>query len=179
MIEHFRNDTGIFLARLHGLRKRREQHNFKGMFSNARSALFILPKEDGQSTVVLEVLRKVQQQFQGNALTIVTHGPSGTLSGKLNQCTIIPVRDEEINIFFLPKKNIIKRLRERQYDVIVDLNLNVTPLAAFICAAIDAPLKAGFVSLRSDAVYNFQLQAVAEREPALRFEGLLNTLSMF
>jgi ADP-heptose:LPS heptosyltransferase len=179
MIEDIRKNIGIFLARLQGLRRRHEQMNFTGVYSHARSALFIAPNEEGHRSLVLDVLRKAQQQFQGNALTIVTTGSSGKLSGRLKQCTMVPVGDEQVNFFFLPNKNLLRQLRERRYDVIVDLNLSVTPLAASICAAIESPLKAGFSSPRSDALYNLQLQSALERDPKARYEQLLRTLAMF
>lgn len=179
MIDEVRKNTGIFLARLQGLRKRAKPMNFGGVYSNARTALFIIPNEEAVRPFVLEILQKAQEQFIGNALTIVTSGSSGTLSGKLKQCMIVPVHVEQINFFFLPKQSLILRLQEQQYDVIVDLNLTVTPLAAAICAVIDAPLKAGFSSSQSDALYNFQLHSAAAREPKLRYEQLQHTLAMF
>ena len=179
MITEIRKNTGIFLARLQGFRRRRKQMDFAGVYSHARSALFIIPDDDGHQSQVIDVLRKAQLQFQGNALTIVMTGSSGKLSGKLKQCLMVPVRDDQLNFFFLPKRNLITRLQEQRFDVIVDLNFSVTPLAASICAVLDAPLKAGFTSPRSDVLYNFQLHSAVEREPKARYEQLLRTLAMF
>jgi ADP-heptose:LPS heptosyltransferase len=179
MIEDVRKNIGIMIARMHGFRKRAQQMNFSGVYSNARSALFILPAEEENRRLVLGLLQAAQQQFQGNALTIVATGSTGTLSSKLKQCMMVPVHDEQINFFFLPKQSLILRLQEQQYDVIVDLNLTVTPLAASICAVIDAPLKAGFASPQSGTLYNLELQSAAPREPKVRYEQLLHTLAMF
>jgi hypothetical protein len=179
MIEEVRKNTGILIARLQGMRRRAQPMNFGGVYSNARSALFIVPSIEEHKQFVVGILQKAQEQFVGNALTVVVSGSSGALSGKLKQCMIVPVHGEEINFFFLPRHTLILRLQEQQYDVIVDLNLSVTPLAASICARIDAPLKAGFSSSRSDALYNFQLQTSAAREPKLRYEQLVHTLAMF
>jgi len=179
MFEDIRKNIGIGLARILGHRRRTQPMNFAGSYSHARTALFILPFEEGHRPYVLDLLRRAQLQFQGNALTIVTTGPSGALSQKLKQCMMVPVHTEQINFFFLPKKSLLLRLREQTYDVIVDLNLTVTPLAASICASIDAPLKAGFSSPRSDALYNFQLHTAAAKDPKIRYERLLQTLAMF
>ncbi len=179
MMDEVRKNIGIFLARLQGIRRRATPMKFTGVYSGARSALFIVPNIEEHKPFVIGLLQKAQEQFAGNNLTVVISGASGTLSGKLKQCMIVPVHGEEINFFFLPKHTLILRLQEQQYDVIVDLNLTVTPLAASICARIDAPLKAGFSSPRSDALYNFQLQTAAARDPKLRYEQLLHTLAMF
>ena len=179
MIEDVRKNIGISIARMQRHRKRAQQINFGGVYSKARSALFIVPNTDANRSSVLGILQKAQVQFQGNALTIVAPGSTNALAGKLKQCMLVPVHDEQINFFFLPRKSLILRLQEQKYDVIVDLNLDVTPLAASICASIDAPLKAGFTSERSDALYNFQLQSSPARDPKLRYEQLLQKLAMF
>jgi len=178
-MDEVRKNTGIFLARLQGMRKRAKPMRFTGVYSAARSALFIVPNIEEHKAYVAGILQRAQEQFVGNNLTVVIAGQSGTLSAKLKQCMIVPVHSEEINFFFLPKHTLILRLQEQQYDVIVDLNLRVTPLAASICARIDAPLKAGFSSSRSDALYNFQLQTTPARDPKLQYEQLLHTLAMF
>jgi hypothetical protein len=179
MLDEVRKNIGIFFARLRAHRRRTTQINFAGAYSKARSALFIIPNNDELRPSVLFMLHSAQQQFQGNSLTIVTTGSSGSLSQKLKQCMMVPVHPEQINYFFLPKKSLIVRLQEQTYDVIIDLNLTVTPLAAYICAVIDAPLKAGFSSPQGEALYNFQLQTAAAQDPKVRYERLLHTLAMF
>lgn len=180
MLDDVRKNIGILIAGLQGRRLRAKQMNFRGAYTKARTALFIMPPEEEHRTLALLVLQKAQHQFKGNALTVLTSGEvSRTISGKLQQCMMVPVHEEQINYFFLPKKSLLMRLQEKKYDVIVDLHFSVTPLAASVCAHLDAPLKAGFCSPQSDALYNFQLQTPAVRHPKLRYEQLLTTLAMF
>jgi hypothetical protein len=180
MLEQLRKNIGISFAGLQGRRRRGKQVNFRGAYTKARSALFILPPEEEHRGMVLSVLQKAQNQFKGNAMTVLSSSSaSRAISGKLHQCMMVPVHDEQVNFFFLPKKDLLLRLQEKQYDVIVDLNLNVTPLAASVCAHLDAPLKAGFSSPLSARVYNFEVKSAESRHPKHLYERLVQTLAMF
>lgn len=180
MLDETRKSIGILIARVLGSRRHAAQMSFRGVYTKARTALFIMPPEEEHRTLALSVIQKAQHQFRGNAMTILTPDTvSRAIAGKLQQCMVVPIHQEQINFFYLPKKNLITRLKEKRYDVIVDLNLNVTPLAASVCAHVDAPLKAGFSSPQGEALYNLQLQTPPTRHPKLRYEQLMTTLAMF
>lgn len=168
------------IARLQGRNANGKQTNFRGVYTKARSALFIMPPEEEHRTLALSVIQKAQHQFKGNSLTVLaSNTASRAVAGKLSQCVMVPVHEEQVNFFFLPKKSLITRLKEKKYDVIVDLNLDATPLAASVCAHVEAPLKAGFRSPQSETLYNLQLQSAPARPPKLRYEQLVQTLAMF
>ncbi|HLP16118.1 MAG TPA: hypothetical protein VK470_07670 [Bacteroidota bacterium] len=180
MFEDLRKNIGMMIARVQGRRLRAKQINFRGIYTKARSALFIMPFDEAHRSIALSVVQHAQMQFKGNSMTILSSTEtSHSIAGKLHQCMMVPVHEDQIGYFFLPKASLITRLRERTYDVIVDLNLGITPLAASVCAQLDVPLKAGFGSPQSETVYNLQLQTASARMPKLQYEQLVNTLAMF
>lgn len=179
MLEETRRNIGISLTRIFSRAIKEKPVQFSNAFSSARTALVIVPENQHHRAIALSTLTLLQNKFQGNRMTIVTNESFRDLSTTFTRSTIVPVKKEQLNFFFLPKRSIFERILTQKFDVLVDLNFSLVPTAAYFCRNVNANLKVGFAQEHADAYYNFQFNSSPNRNPKSRYEQLFRTLSMF
>jgi hypothetical protein len=178
MFEAKRRKLGIIFTRMIS-RTKESPMSFSNSFSNAKTALVIIPENSEQRSVVAQMLILLQNKFQGNKLTFVVNEGSRNFSNTLNRSNVTTIKNEHLNFFFLPKKNEVANLLNQKFDIVVDLNLSLVPSAAYLCRHINSPLKVGFSQDHADEYYNFQFKAAPNRNTKTKYEQLFKTLSMF
>jgi len=179
MFEKQRRNLGIALTRSLFRKKTSKPISFSKSFSNAKTALVIIPENAEQRSVVAQTIILLQNKFQGNKLTLVVNEGHRSFSNTINRSNVTTIKSEHLNYFFLPKKNEINGLLNQRFDLLLDLNFSLVPSAAYLCRHINAPLKVGFSQEHADAYYNFQFNAAPNRNAKWRYEQLFRTLSMF
>jgi hypothetical protein len=179
MFEEKRRKFGIILTRLKSRTKEPKTMSFSNSFTNAKTALVIIPENSEQRSVVAQMLILLQNKFQGNNLTFVVNEGHRNFSNTLNRSNVTTIRNKHLNFFYLPKKNEITSLLHQKFDLVLDLNFSLVPSAAYLCRNINAPLKIGFSQNHADAYYNFQFNAAPNRNAKTKYEQLFRTLSMF
>jgi len=179
MLETLRRNIGVTTVRFFVRMKAAKSVHFSNAFTNARTALVILPEHQNYYPIALPFVRLLREKFYGNRMTLVVPDANEELAQTFAQTTIVPAGKEQTNMFFLPKQTVLQRLLSQRFDLLVDLNFTVVPIAAYLCRAVDAYIKVGFVKQHADAFYNFQIQSPPNRNPKSRYEQLFRTLSMF
>jgi ADP-heptose:LPS heptosyltransferase len=179
MLDQTRQNIGIRLAKFHFRKQTYRQTEFTRLFSDARSALVIVPQNNEHCSMAVPILVSLQNKFRGNKLTVVIHDSFKDLSSSLAHCNVIPVRKEHINFFLMPKRSTVQTLFREKFDIVVDLNIPLVLSAAYICKGAQAGLKIGFAKQHGDEFYNFQFNASPQRSPQVRYAQLLRTLAMF
>jgi len=99
------------------------------------------------------------------------------INPKLRQ-NLIEYEIRDISKIKLPKKKLISKLSERNFDVVIDLNRNENLFYSFAVSQIKTKLKIGFEKKGSDKFYNFQI-ACNKKEPEEAYKYLVNCLQMF
>lgn len=179
MFERQRRNFGLALTRLFFRRKKAGPMSFSLSFTNAKTALVIIPESAEQRSMVAQLIILLQNKFQGNKMTLVVNEKHRNFSNTMNRSNVATIKDEHLNFFYLPKKQEIKNLLNQKYDVVLDLNFSIVPSSAYLCRIINAPIKVGFVQEHADAYYNFQFNAAPNRNSKMKYEQLFRTLSMF
>lgn len=179
MFENVRQSIGIKVARMRFRKNVPPQTDFTHSFSNARSALVIVPENSEHRAMAIPLLTSLQNKFRGNRLTIVIHDSFRDLAGSLAHCNVIALRKEHRGFFFLPKRSVVKDIARQEYDLALDLNIPMVLTAAYLCRITKAVLKVGFVKEKSDLFYNFQMNVSPQANPRAQYERLLQTMTMF
>lgn len=179
MLDETRKNIGISLTRMLFRRKGNITTSFSNIFSRAQTALVILPDNPEYRNFVMPVLTMLQTKFPGTKLTLVVNENFRNLATTFIRSTVVTIRNDQLNFFFLPKKSEIDRLLNQKFDVLLDLNLSLYPMAAYLCRGVNAPLKVGFMKEHADSYYNFQYNSGANKNIRSRYEQLFRTLSMF
>jgi len=179
MLENLRSAIGITIARLRLREAPESVISFTSSFSSARSALIIMPLREQvlvHTTAIIELMRR---KFPEENLTLVTHEHDLSLPPLLPRSTVIRLVQDDIGFFFLPRRSILDQLTKRDFDLAIDLNLDLVLPSGYICRESKARVRVGFIRHRSDAFYNFaiQLNPVLDRQEI--YERLANCLEMF
>lgn len=179
MFEQQRRKFGITLTRFFSRQRDAKPMSFSNSFSNAKTAVVIIPENPEQRSVVAQTIILLQNKFQGNKLTLVVSEGNRSFANTINRSNVTTIKNDHLNYFFLPRKNDISPLLNQRFDLLVDLNLSLVPFSAYLCRHINAPLKVGFAQDHADVYYNFQFNAAPNRNLKMRYEQLFRTLSMF
>ncbi len=179
MMESSRLRIGLALAAFHFRKHVYPQTEFTKLYSNARTALVIVPENGEHRALAIPLLTSLQNKFRGNKMTIVIYDSFRDLSSSLAQCDVFPMTKENISFFYLPKKRAVQKLSRQKFDVVFDLNIPMVLPAAYLCRSVNATLKVGFAKENGDKYYNFQLKTSHQLSPQRSFEQLLRTMAMF
>lgn len=179
MFEEQRRNLGLALTRILSRGNTGKPVSFSNSFTNAKTAVVIIPESAELRTVVAQMIILLQNKFQGNKLTLVVNEGHRNFSNTINRSNVTTIKNDQLNFFFLPKKSEFTLLLNQKFDLLLDLNFSLVPSAAFLCRNINAPIKVGFTQEHADAYYNFQFNAAPNRNAKMRYEQLFRTLSMF
>jgi ADP-heptose:LPS heptosyltransferase len=78
----------------------------------------------------------------------------------------------------LPTKKFLNRLRNIQFDVVIDANRQPVLYYNFIANFVNAPVRIGFSGKNADKYFNLQI-VNSKDEPEISYKNLLNCLKMF
>jgi ADP-heptose:LPS heptosyltransferase len=128
------------------------------------------------TTAIIELLRR---KFPEENLTLITREHDLSLPPLLPRSTVIRLVKEDVSFFYLPRTPFLEGLAKREFDLAIDLNLDLVLPSAYICRESKARVRVGFIRHRSDTFYNLaiQLNPVLNREEI--YERLANCLQMF
>jgi ADP-heptose:LPS heptosyltransferase len=178
MLERLRKRIGLFYARVH-FREPDKVLTFTDAVKRARSVMVILPSERTHSELLRPLMQFIQSRFWGGNLTIIVPEEARPVERQLPRCDVIHLRQDDIGSFALPKKSIIHRIQQNEYDLVLDLNLEFFLPAAYLCKASRSRLRVGFATEYADTFFNFQIKTDATRNVKKVYERFAACLRMF
>jgi ADP-heptose:LPS heptosyltransferase len=166
-------------ARFHFRRSREESLSFVDALSSASQILLVMPLDGSPLYPVAPVITMLRTHKREDQITVVIGAHSTDAFAALEQSPIIRILPEEIGFFFLPRKNVLSRIRQKQYDLVIDLNLDFLLPSGYICRESNARIRAGFAHAHADLFYNFQIQTSRGESRSQRYEQFAHCLEMF
>lgn len=128
-------------------------------FENSLSFLNYLIENDKNITIFCTTLQKESILVKSN-------------------CNFIFYTSEQITKFYLPDKKLVKELRDKEYDLVVDLSFTENTFLSAVSNIINAKIRMGFERGKSDLYYNFLINS-KNNENVPDFEHFLSTIKMF
>jgi ADP-heptose:LPS heptosyltransferase len=178
MLEATRQSIGGLLARIRLRSARDKVISFTRSLTDAQTALVILPRDHGNDAALLTFVSAIRDRFRKENLTfVVAHGqslPTSVTSG----AHVIHLADRDVSYFCLPKAELLRRLKRREYDVAIDLNLDFELPSGYICRESNARVRLGFAHRHADIFYNLQIQADRERTMPKVYDRMAKCLQM-
>jgi ADP-heptose:LPS heptosyltransferase len=178
MLDRLRKRIGLFYAKVH-FREPDKVLTFTDAVKRARSAMVILPSERTHTEMSRPLIQFIQRRFLGGNLTVIVPDEARSFERQLPRCDVIHLRQIDIGSFALPKKSIIHRIQRNEYDLVLDLNLEFSLPAAYLCKASRSRLRVGFATEYADTFYNFQIKRDAARNVKTVYERFAACLGMF
>jgi ADP-heptose:LPS heptosyltransferase len=179
MFNPTRKKLGTLYARIHYRHERDAITDFTRAISNATTALVLLPDDHREFQFARSIVPSLQKKFTGNHLTVFVPEHLKDPLRDVYLCEIVRIREEDINLFFLPKHRLRRRVQEKRFDVSVDLNIQLHLPSAFLCRESRSKVRIGITKELADIFYNFQLRADTTGSAKAVYDHLLNCLAMF
>ncbi|MFQ5797229.1 MAG: glycosyltransferase family 9 protein [Bacteroidota bacterium] len=177
MFQALRMKSGLWFVKFHFRNRRDTIQDFTTALSGAERALVLLPNDPTSAKAAEGFLSILGHRFHGSRLTVLLGEQIHSVPQILQTANFIRLYHDAINKFFLPKKQFIEKINQREYDVAIDLNLDLVLPHAYICKVSNARVRVGYVKESSDIFYNFQIKSGGEPSSPYRF--LAECLEMF
>ena len=179
MFDGFRFNVGLKYARFHFRKQHDPVVRFTEAVERARKALVILPETLTDSESMHSVLKYLSHRFGSGSMLILSREDFSTsLKGGFGGKTVT-YSPEEINRWYIPRKELLRKLKSSTFDIALDLNVNLALPSAFMCRESKAPLRVGFAKPGSDHFYNFVVQTRMTTNTPVAYKNLLKCLDMF
>ncbi|MDZ7290355.1 MAG: hypothetical protein ONB44_11995 [candidate division KSB1 bacterium] len=151
-----------------------------GEYLSKIATTLILPPEQPEhfkaAIGILDGLRQIFAQTQFYLLTPKTCTDMVSLDEHVR---VISYDASEIGFHGLPKDKLQQAIRSRHFDMVIDLNLEFSLVATFLCRASEAKLRICFVHPARDPFYNFQIRALDSNTLEQKYQSLVNYISIF
>lgn len=179
MFERLRYSIGLKYSHFHFRKRRDPVFHFTEAIERAHKALVIFPETATDLESMQSVAKYLGRRFGAGSVTGVAReelAPSlrANFGGKM-----ITYKPQEINKLYIPRAQLLRKMKSSTFDIAVDLNVNLALPSAFICRESNAPLRVGFAKPSGDHFYNFVVQTRMTTNTPVAYKNLLKCLDMF
>jgi ADP-heptose:LPS heptosyltransferase len=179
MFESLRHTLGISLARWHFRKSNDEITSFTTAVSSARRALLVMPIFEEDLSPTMEVLEMLRSRFKEKNIMVVTGERGLEVARALPHGQFVHLLKEQLSSFYLPSPDFISNITQKQFDLAIDLNLDLVLPSGYICKASGARIRVGFNQKHADAFYNFQVKTDPTLSRKLIYDRLVQCLQHF
>ncbi len=130
--------------------------NPKNILKNSKNVLVLLPEQNELKDEINFVVEVLQQIFK--QITFVAEASLIQLLKPEILDNFISYSKKEKNLFDLPKKEFIKSLQSKNFDLIIDLNLDDSNFHYWITKSLDAEFKLGLYRKNSTLFNNLVMR---------------------
>ncbi len=179
MLENLRLRVGTSYARFHFRSAGDPIVRFTEGISVAKQPIVFLPEFPEEASAVDVVLNFFAQRYHTSKVTLVARKEILSRLPDHRSFRLLTFSAEELNAWFLPKSDLLRKVKKSTFDVAFDLNIRFALPSSFLCRASQAPLRIGFVKSDADSFYNFQVQTGASANCSQAYSQLLKCIEMF
>jgi ADP-heptose:LPS heptosyltransferase len=179
MLDTMRGVIGLQVSRFRFRRFEDPVMSFTEAVTTARRAMLIMPLKKREFLPTVMVVDFFKQRFREENITIVSDDHGREAVRMLARSHFIHILKDEVSPFFLPRRTLLRRVLERQCDLVVDLNLDFLLPSAYICRESNARVRIGFDRRRADLFYNFLIQPDQRLERKHLYDRMASFLQRF
>jgi len=179
MLENLRLHLGSSYARFHFRAVKDPVVRFTESFTDSRRPIVFLPELSGEASVIGGVLKFLGERFHTSKVFLVARKSVVSYLPDLRGFNVITFSEEELNTWYVPRSDLLRKMKKSTFDVALDLNVRYALPSSFLCRASQAPLRIGFVKQDADCFYNFQIQTGPSTNPTQAYAQLLKCIEMF
>ncbi len=179
MLNGLRLKVGLVYARFHFRKLKDPTLRFTEAVSHARRALVVLPQSTRDIASVQWIVRNLSERFSSGSLTVVATNEQVQWMKGDNRFQILTYSHDDISVWFVPRQDLLGKMKRSTFDVAFDLNTTFALPGAFLCRESNAPLRVSFQKSYSDEFYNFQVSTKSVNSLAVAYRNLVRCLEMF
>lgn len=180
MFDGARLKVGLTYSRFHFRKSKDPVLRFTEAISRARRVLVVLPNATRDITSVQWIVRNLADRFSSGSLTIVASPDQMQwIKNDGGRYHILSYQQKDISTWYVPRQELLGRVKRSTFDVAFDLNVAFVLSSAFLCRESKAPLRVSFSKTYADEFYNFQVNTTATNSLAVAFRNLVRCMEMF
>ncbi|MBI3577905.1 MAG: hypothetical protein HY089_00675 [Ignavibacteriales bacterium] len=179
MFETTRIKIGKWYAMVHFRGDKEPVMHFNDAVSQAKRVLVLLPESAQGASSIESVFRFFQQRFHTNRVLLVGRKDVTASLPRYQGFELITYAPEDLNAWFVPRPELLRKLKKSTFDIAFDLNIGFELPSAFLCRESKAPLRVSFAKLYADDFYNFQVRTAQTQSFTQAYLQLLKCLEMF
>jgi hypothetical protein len=150
--------------------------SLSNFYKKTFNILVLMPEDEAefhQSFLVLKFLEETKK----NAY-IFTHDFRVSLIPSKYRSHVVEHTVSETNRLNLATHKLLDKLKEKNFQAVIDLNIKDNIFFSHIISSLDVPLRIGFKKNNSDRYYNIQINS-EDSKPEISYNNLVNCLQMF
>jgi hypothetical protein len=179
MLQKLRLNIGTSYARFHFRSGREPIVRFTEAVSQARRPIVFLPESSGEAASIEDVMKFLAERFHTSKVSLIARKDVLPFLPDYRGYNLIVYSPEELNTWYLPRPDLLRKVKKSTFDLALDLNVRFALPSSFLCRASQAPLRIGFVKPYSDSFYNFQVQTGQSNSLTQVYSQLLKCIEMF
>lgn len=179
MFDRMRLRIGSSYARFHFRSTRDPIVRFTEAVTEARRPVVFLPEVQAEAAAIDMVLKFLADRFHTSKVVLVARRNVMAYVPENRGFNVITFDDTELGTWYLPRTDLLRKVKKSTFDVALDLNIGFALPSSFLCRASQAPLRIGFKKPYADSFYNFQVQTGPPDNLAQVYSQLLKCIEMF
>ncbi len=168
----------LILSWLSRWRFKPKSFSFAQKVKECQTVLICMPADVDRFIMARDMLSEFADLFHTQKIFILLPflGAEGYLSSS-SRYEVICIQRNDLNIFSLPRKKFIQKLRERKFDVSLNLDLGDGFFNCYLCLKCRIPLRIGTKRKNAFPLYNIQLEVTKDRFGSRgKYEGMAKAL---
>lgn len=166
----------LFVAKRKYLRKKNEPRNYRNVIKDAVKILIVLPSsaEDILKSLdipayFIDAKRKV---------VLLSDEKLQHVAREEHSFEIITYNQESISKFGLPRKELVSKLANLEFDIVLDLTREDNLFKGVLANIPKSGMTVGFKKPKADYLYNLQI-ANNQNNAEISYRNFLNSIQMF
>jgi hypothetical protein len=155
-----------------------EAFSFNRDTSETQNVLVCMPADVDRFALARDLLSTFVGIFQGKTISVLL--PFLDAEGYLSSSAayqVIAATKADLSLFSLPGKEFVGKLRDLQFGISLDLDLEDGFFSCYLCARLRIPMRIGPRRKRAFPLYNIEIEVQKDRLGSREvYEGLAKTL---
>uniref|UniRef100_A0A832G6Y5 Uncharacterized protein n=1 Tax=Ignavibacterium album TaxID=591197 RepID=A0A832G6Y5_9BACT len=176
MIELIKKKTAELLVASKLKHKAHSEITFSTALKKSFSILILMPQNDKDYRESFHILDYLESQ--GKTLTILTNDFRVSLLPAKFRNKAIGFAVTEVSKLNLPSHKLIERIKDKSFDVVIDLNREENLFYSYIANVIKSKIRVGFKKRKAESYYNFLVDG-SDNDSTKSYINFLNCIKMF
>jgi len=152
--------------------------SFNRETSEAQNVLVCMPADIDRFAMARDLLSTFVSIFRGKKVFVLL--PFLEAEGYLSGCPayeVLCAKSGDLNILSLPRRDFVRRLKDLNFGISLDLDLEDGFFSCHLCARCGIPMRIGPRRKNAFPLYNIELEVLKDRFGSREtYEGLAKTL---
>lgn len=176
MFEELKRKIAHYTIKKKYLRLIDEKILFKSAISDAKNVFVLMPVNESDFIESIEIVKYFH--IHKKDVSIFLPESKHNIFPLTHGYRFVSYLPDQISRFFLPDKLLLGRLKDKNFDIVLDLNRQEDTFFSCVANVVKSKIRIGFRKNRSEEYYNMLFDS-KQSDPSIVYKKLLEHLNMF